>query len=137
MKDKKKFKKEVKKALKDIKLNSDVKSVKSGSTNEDDVEEEDASSPDKLLDDSPDKKKEDDSPTKKKEGENKTEGADLIVAEERTYEKVSMRDYANLFSFSFGCWSIFVYFFQCLLCACIQLFITYFLTHWTSQTYEE
>lgn len=96
-------------------------------------------SPQKGAESSPEKKSEA-SPDKKKEGDgkaNKTEGADLMIAEEKQYDKVTFSDYVKLFSFSYGAWTMVAFLLQSIFCACIQLFITYFLTHWTSQPFEE
>lgn len=126
----------MKKVLKNI--DTDQKSV----TTKDEDEDEDEVEEDKVT---PIRKQEGDSPSKKHEGsasaskkkENRAEGADLIVAEERHYDKVTFGDYVRLFRFSYGVWAAFLYFFQCVFCASIQLFITYFLTYWTSQKFEE
>lgn len=60
----------------------------------------------KLLDDSP-----------KKQKENKTEGADLMIAEEKQYDKVRISDYVKLFRFSYGAWTMGAFFFQTLFCS--------------------
>lgn len=60
-----------------------------------------------------------------------------MIAEEKQYDKVRISDYVKLFSFSYGAWTIVVFFVQTLLCSLIQLFISYFLTHWTGQPFEE
>lgn len=58
------------------------------------------SSANKLMDDSP-----------KKQKENKTEGADLMIAEEKEYDKVRIADYVRLFQFSYGAWTMGLFFF--------------------------
>lgn len=73
----------------------------------------------------------------KKKRENKTEGADLMVADEKEYDKVRIKDYVRLFSFSYGAWTMGLFFFQTLFCALIQLYLSYFLTYWTNQPFEE
>lgn len=112
---------------------------KSENTNAEDEEEEILSpirnaedSPQKLGESSSKKMLAEESPSKTKEKENKTEGADLMIAEEKEYDKVRISDYVKLFSFSYGAWTMGLYFFQCVICAVIQLFLSYFLTLWTS-----
>lgn len=77
---------------------------------------EENDSPEKKSEMSPSKKKED-TPSKKRE--NKTEGADLMVADEKEYDKVSIADYVRLFKFSYGAWTMGAFFFQTLFCALI------------------
>lgn len=92
------------------------------------------SSPEKLAENSS-KKLKDESPEKKKE--NKTEGADLMIAEEKEYDKVYFSDYVKLFKYSYGSWTMGLFLFQNLFCSVIQLFLSYFLTYWTSQPFKE
>lgn len=66
------------------------------------------SSPKKVGESSAKMSKEN-SPTKKKE--NKTEGADLMVADEKEYDKVRIADYVRLFKFSYGAWTMGLFFF--------------------------
>ena len=95
--------------LKEIKQVSDTKSANTDAI--DDDEEEIVSSPDRAIESSPEKlgensskKLKDDSPEKKKE--NKTEGADLMIAEEKEYDKVYFSDYVALFRYSYGAWTM-------------------------------
>lgn len=60
-----------------------------------------------------------------------------MIAEEKEYDKVKVSDYVKLFSFSYGTWAIMLFFMQTLFCSLIQLFISYFLTYWTGQPFEE
>lgn len=127
----------MKKVLKEIKV-PDNKSEKTAAAEDED--EEDEVSPERGAESSPEKKTE--SPDKKKEGGggkkgNKTEGADLMIAEEKQYDKVRISDYVKLFSFSYGSWTIVAFLMQTVFCALIQLFISYFLTYWTGRPFEE
>ena len=99
-------------------MDTDQKSVTTKDEDEDEVEEDNVTPVRKQEDDSPSKKKEGSASASKKK-ENRAEGADLIVAEERHYDKVTFGDYVRLFKFSYGVWAAFLYFFQCLLCAAI------------------
>lgn len=128
----------MKKVLKEIKV-PDNKSEKTEAAEDEDEEDEDVS-PERGAESSPEKKTE--SPDKKKEGGggkkgNKTEGADLMIAEEKQYDKVRISDYVRLFSFSYGAWTIVAFLMQTIFCSLIQLFISYFLTYWTGQPFEE
>lgn len=87
-----------------------------------------------MLEDSPAKKSE---ATPSRKRENKTEGADLMVADEKEYDKVAIKDYIRLFKFSYGAWTMGLFFFQTLFCSLIQLYLSYFLTYWTNQPFEE
>lgn len=95
-----------------------------------------------AINDSPDKKSEG-SPSKKGEGtpgkkrENKTEGADLMVADEKEYDKVSIADYVRLFKFSYGAWTMGAFLLQTFFCSLIQLYLSYFLAYWAGQPVEE
>ena len=118
-KDKSKFKNEVKKILKEFSQVSDTKSATTDAF--DDEDEEGVSSPEKAVESSPEKlgensskKLKDESPDKKKE--NKTEGADLMIAEEKEYDKVYFSDYVKLFRFSYGAWTMGLFLFQNIFC---------------------
>lgn len=97
-------------------IDTDQKSVTTKDEDEDELEEDGVTPVRKQEADSPEKKSEG-TATKKKE--NRAEGADLIVAEERHYDKVTFGDYVRLFKFSYGVWAAFLYFFQCTFCASI------------------
>ena len=60
-----------------------------------------------------------------------------MIAEEKEYDKVYFSDYVKLFKYSYGSWTMGLFLFQNLFCSVIQLFLSYFLTYWTSQPFKE
>ena len=81
-------------------------------------DDEEILSPIRPVEDSPQKNGEstskklvEETPAKGKEKENKTEGADLMIAEEKEYDKVRISDYVKLFRFSYGAWTMGLYIF--------------------------
>lgn len=59
------------------------------------------------------------------------------MEEEKFEEGVGLRDYLNLFSFSFGCWAILIYLVISILCSLLQLAPSYILVVWSSKSLQE
>lgn len=95
------------------------------------VEEE---SPDRKQELSPGKVKEEDgSPSKAKEKSQ----TNLIVDEEKLHDKVYWSDYYDYMQFAFGMFGVFIYSLLAGICAVVLLFLSYYLTNWTSLPFEE
>lgn len=61
----------------------------------------------------------------------------LVEAEDRITGKVTFKDYRNYWNYSLGCCGILIYIIVCALASIIQLGVTYQLTEWAKQPYEE
>ena len=61
----------------------------------------------------------------------------MIIEEEADTGDVTIGDLNNYLSFSFGCWSYWMYFIFGLVSALLQLYTTYFVSDWSNKPFEE